>query len=103
MRIKLLKNNIYLRHVKKITNLFASNLYFNFLGCDSFFIYVNDLNNVLRIIDNKLQLFSLSYKGFFINTEYLRNLNLYFQLYSKNYLAIMQYMILFINIYLNII
>ena len=64
---------------------------------------MNDLNSFFDVNIKEFQLFSLSYKGFFINPFYLDKLDKFYSFYDSNYLLILNFLSLFINSYIKMI
>lgn len=104
LKFKLLNLGIGFRKVISLKYLFnKENTYFNFLNGDFYLVYLNDLNSFFDVNIKEFQLFSLSYKGFFINPFYLDKLNNFYSFYDSNYLLILNFLSLFINSYIKMI
>lgn len=98
-----MKNNIAFKKVLQLNYIFNFETYFNFLSSDYLLIYVNNVNNLFSVVKDELQLFSFSYKGFFINSNYLLNIHDYYMFYTNNYLYLIKYLQLFCFVYTKII
>lgn len=104
LKFELLNLGIGFRKVISLKYLFnKDNKYFNFLNGDFYLIYMNNIRLFFDINLNEYQLFSFSYKGFFINPFFLDKIDKFYYFYDNNYLLILKFFSLFINYYIRII